>query len=82
VFGTLRFNILASVLATFPNIGQIFAQFGHSGQTSKRNILELAQKCYTDVISFTTLHSIFVKAIFNLAWHQATILVIKYVSFK
>jgi hypothetical protein len=28
----LSFNILASVLATFPNIGQIFAQFsGHSG---------------------------------------------------
>ncbi len=27
----LSFNILASVLATFPNIGRIFAQFsGHS----------------------------------------------------
>jgi hypothetical protein len=36
----LSFDILATVLATFPNIGQLFSQFsGHSGRNDQLMII-------------------------------------------
>jgi hypothetical protein len=47
---SLRFDILATVLSTFPNIGQIFVQFsGHSASTFAHYLQVLKDTTLTNI---------------------------------